>query len=93
MNGTSLVSANYEQAVNVLRKVSGQVEFVINPYVDPSAEQSDEEEEEVDDEEEEEEEETPAPPTVALPEVETKVEAVLPTLEVSEPVQGEMLKN
>ena len=94
MNGTSLVSANYEQAVNVLRKVSGQVEFVINPYVDPSAEQSDEEEEEVDDEEEEEEEEeTPAPPTVAPPEVETKVEAVLPTLEVSEPVQGEMLKN
>ena len=92
MNGTSLVSANYEQAVNVLRKVSGQVEFVINPYVDPSAEQSDEEEEEVDDEEEE-EEETPAPPTVAPPEVETKVEAVLPTLEVSEPVQGEMLKN
>ena len=91
VNGASLVSANYEQAVNVLRKVSGQVEFVINPYVDPSAEQSDEEEE-VDDEEEE-EEETPAPPKVAPPEVETKVEAVLPTLEVSEPVQGEMLKN
>ena len=91
VNGTSLVTSNYEQAVNVLRKVSGQVEFVINPYVDPAAEQSDEEEEEAE-EEEEEEEGTPAPPTIAPPEVEPKVEAVLPSLEVSEPVHGEMTR-
>ena len=40
------MSSNYEQAVNVLRKVSGKVDFVIDPYVDPSTETSEEEEEE-----------------------------------------------
>ena len=64
MNDTSLVSSNYEQAVNVLRKVSGKVDFVIDPYVDPATETSEEEEEE--------EEEVPVvgQPDPALPAVE-----------------------
>ena len=78
VNDTSLVSSNYEQAVNVLRKVSGKVDFVIDPYVDPAAEQS---------EEEEEEEEQP----MAQKEEEKVQESAVPTVEVSEPAKGESI--
>ena len=49
------MDANYEKAVNVLRKVAGKVDFVIEPL-----EEEEEEEEESEEEEEEEEEEKPA---------------------------------
>ena len=70
MNDTSLVTSNYEQAVNVLRKVSGKVDFVIDPFIDPAEEEDEEEEEE----------------HTAV--TEKGEEAAVPSVQVSEPVQG-----
>ena len=80
VNDTSLVSSNYEQAVNVLRKVSGKVDFVIDPYVDPSTETSEEEEEE-------EEEQIVSEGQLTSEVVEERGPAV-PVVEVSEPKKG-----
>ena len=93
MNDACLVDSNYEQAVNILRKVSGKVDFVIDPYVDPLAEQSEEEEEEEVEEEEEEVEEVInlqaiELPTVSTTEKEESVNSAVPTVQVSEPVRG-----